>query len=129
MEGDIPKAPNCSPGGEFGVDVSMDRVLEGVKMVAAKGGETAAVSTLEEGICYVAKQIPHLPLDSTNIPSMKELNSFLDRVGDANTIDALNQISLEYCKREELLVQLVNAMSFVVVNGEARPMRLTARPL
>lgn len=129
MEDDIPKAPNCSPGGEFGIDVSDNRVLQGVKMVAAKGGETPSVSTLEEAISYVAKQIPHLPLDSPEVPSMKELNGFLDKVSGVNNIEALNELSRDYSRREELLVQLVNAMSFVVVNGGARPMRLTVRPL
>lgn len=111
MDGDIPCAPSCSPGGDFGLDTDLPRVLE--------AANNPKVTNLELAIDHVASLIPHLPIDSTNIPSLAELSLLIDQVKDINTCEALNQHSLKYWKREELVHQLVGATLYVNGHGQA----------
>ena len=106
---DASAAPNCAPGAQFGEDLDLAGML--TKLNSEKDPDAPEYRTLESVINHAAYLVPHLPIESHDLPSMGQLQMWSQNVQSLDTQEALNQHLWNYAKREELVLQLVNAMS------------------
>ena len=118
-QSEIPAEPGVAAGLAFGQDVD-------VKVAAGKVNEEKAArssgsdadpnqkeaATLSDCITYAASLIPHLPVESLDIPSLADLAEFVASTTQMETKAQIVQHVLAYNKREELIQQVSNAMSF-----------------
>ena len=107
----IPDLPNaevaCSPGGAFGGDIDLNALL----LATRTENTDARVETLEDVIKLTANKIQHLPVETMDLPSMSYFDNFIAEVSDLKNEKELTQHQMKFAKKEELITQLVNAMS------------------
>ena len=118
---DVGKTLDVTPGVFFGDDVILADLLAKIKADARTNGNEEAcsdVQTLGHIIVYQAKQIPHLPIeDVTAIPSAQSLGEFIEKCSTLQSAQEIHDNALAFARLEELLTQLVSAMSTIFVSA------------
>ena len=119
-----------SAGCAFGEEANVPELVNAVKREADykdEGGQEMVALT--DVIVYRARQIPHLPIeDVTNIPSLSTLRAFVDKCEMLDSKQAFHDNALAYSKKEELVLQLIAAMSLLFLSAGQRLVRPTVRP-
>ena len=112
-EDGLPAAPTSPVGEAFGASIDLTQLLTKVNQNVKSDCQIASIAaiTLSDCISHHAALIPHLPVESLNIPSEQELAELIAAVAQLSTRTQLQERSLEYAKKEELLQQVINAMS------------------
>ena len=121
-QSEIPAEPGVAAGLAFGQDVDVkvaagkvnEEIEKAARSSSGSGGgpnQKEAV-TLSDCITYAASLIPHLPVESLDIPSLADLAELVASTAQMETKAQIVQHVLAYNKREELIQQVSNAMSF-----------------
>ena len=128
-----PADPIKAPGCELGNDIDLPQVL--LKLNTDAGAEPSApqYTSLEDAIAHATRMHPLLPIESYDVPSLQQLEAWSQKAASFNTQDGLDKHVWDYAKKEELVLQLVSAMSqtldstaalglisFLLVNALAR---------
>ena len=107
------KAPGVNAGQEFGEDV--DVVAFAAKLNEGIAEPDVKLTSLDDCIRHQAVRIPHLPIESRNIPSFSGLETMIAAVSALNAKTCLQDHATNFHKQDELLAQLINAMSKVLL--------------
>ena len=122
---DVQQNLEVSPGYAFGQDANVQELVNAAN--TEKGGKDQGgedLVSLTDLIVYRAQQIQHLPIeDITNIPSLAALKIFVDRCDVLHTKNAFHNNAVEYSKKDELVHQLIAAMSLLFLSvGQRLPL-------